>query len=80
MNMDNRITGYREVIPEQLQQDKWKELTLNTGENIYITLKFVSYTKIVLDSKSCKLYTVNIFVSSSCVFNLYFGSSTGVTN
>lgn len=30
-NMDTRITGYREVIPEQLQQDKWKELTLNTG-------------------------------------------------
>lgn len=41
LNMDSRIIGYREVIPEQLQQDKWKEITLNTGKIFYITLKFV---------------------------------------
>lgn len=24
--------GYREVIPDQTQPEKWKEITLNTGK------------------------------------------------
>lgn len=26
--------GYREVVPDQTLPEKWKEITLNTGEDI----------------------------------------------
>lgn len=34
-NMIEFPLGYREVVPDQTLPEKWKEITLNTGESSY---------------------------------------------
>lgn len=50
--MDIRVTGYREVVPEQLNKDKWKELTLNTGEKNNVTLNLRRNRKLYLKTRT----------------------------